>query len=223
MRKIKHSLFINTTYFLLRFFIGPIVRLIWVKKVAGLENIPKTGPAILVFNHQSYFDFICFIAVSPRNIHYLSAEKFFTHPVWSFIMIITGQIRVDRKSNDKHKLHESVYAHLDSGKLIGIFPEGTRSPHENKMLKGFPGVVKYAIHKKVLVIPVGIKGTYEVMSRHDSLPRFKKIVKIIIGNPIFFEIHHNTTPDNKVLDTLTHGIMVEISRLSGREYQHEYI
>jgi 1-acyl-sn-glycerol-3-phosphate acyltransferase len=216
----KHSPIIGVIYFLLRFFVGPIVRLIWIKKVEGLENIPKTGPAILAFNHQSYFDFICFIAVAPRNTHYLSAESFFAHPVWGFLVRTTGQIKVDRKSKDKHELHESVHSHLDAGKLIGIFPEGTRSPHESQMLKGFPGVVKYAIQKKAPVIPIGIKGTYKVMSRHDNLPRFKKIVEIIVGTPILFEKYHNIKLDDKVFGGLTHNIMLEISRLSKKEYLH---
>ena len=214
------SFFADWVYWLIRSFVGPFVRLIWVKKVEGIENIPMKGPVIVAFNHQSYFDFICFIAVSPRNIHYLSAEKFFSHPLWNIVMKITGQIRVDRASRDKHELHESVHAHLDAGKMIGIFPEGTRSPHREEMLKAFSGVVKYAIHKEACVIPVGIKGTYEVMSRHDTFPSFKKVVEMKIGKPILFEKYHNCVVDEQILNNLTHGIMTEISKLSDKRYDH---
>ena len=52
------------SYFILRRILSPIIKFIWVKDIKGLENIPKKGPVILAFNHQSYFDFISFIAVS---------------------------------------------------------------------------------------------------------------------------------------------------------------
>lgn len=58
---------IKLTYFLIRKIFGPIVRLIWVKKVVGLENIPKKGPVLVAFNHQSYFDFIFIIKRFLRN------------------------------------------------------------------------------------------------------------------------------------------------------------
>lgn len=182
--RVRHKPLITISYFIVRNIVAPIVKLIWVKHVEGIKNIPKHGPAIIAFNHQSYFDFICFIAVSPRNIHFISAEKFFLHPIWRPIMKITGQIKVDRENRDKHETHTLVHEHLDAGKMIGIFPEGTRSPDRNLMLKAFTGVAKYAVYKKVPIIPVGIKGTYDVMAKHDRMPRFSKIVSIITGEPI---------------------------------------
>ncbi len=212
--------FLDVVYSLIRFFVGPVVRMIWVKNVTGIENIPMKGPAIIAFNHQSYFDFICFIAVSPRNIHYLSAEKFFRHPIWKLVMKITGQIRVDRISKDKHELHFHVHEHLDAGKVLGVFPEGTRSPHKEEMLKGFPGAVRYAIQKNAPVIPVGIKGTYEILPKHGLFPRLKKCVEIVVGDAVYFEKYQDALHDKKVLETLTHDIMIKISQLSGKKYPY---
>lgn len=218
MKNIHQSYFVDVTYFLIRSFLGPIVRFIWVKKVMGIKNIPKSGPVILAFNHQSYFDFICFIAVSPRNIHYLSAEKFLDNVIWRFALSITGQIPVFRKSKDKRVLHEMVYDHLDRGKMIGIFPEGTRAPDPAVMLRAYPGVARYAIKKRVPIIPVGIIGTFNVLSRHEDFPKFKKIVKIKIGDPIYFKEYHFVKLNRRAYGILADKIMMEIVKLSGKIY-----
>ncbi|HBH71291.1 MAG: 1-acyl-sn-glycerol-3-phosphate acyltransferase [Parcubacteria group bacterium GW2011_GWC1_42_11] len=217
------SYFVDIVYFLIRFFVGPFVRLIWVKKVTGVRNIPLKGPVIVAFNHQSYFDFICFIAVSPRNIHYLSAEKFFKNPLWSFLLKITGQIPVIRKSRDKRELHDVVYQHLSQGKMIGIFPEGTRAHDNTTMLRAYPGVARYAIKKKVPIIPVGIIGAFEILSRHENFPKFKKIIDIKIGKPIYFSEYHFIKLNKRAFGILADRVMREIADLSGKIYPYHNV
>jgi 1-acyl-sn-glycerol-3-phosphate acyltransferase len=199
------------------------VRFIWIKEVRGIQNIPRTGPAIVAFNHQSYFDFLCFIAICPRNIHFLAAEKFFTHPLWSVLMKATGQIRVNRTAKDKRAVHNMIYEHLDNGKLVGIFPEGTRAPDKEKMLLAFTGVAKYAIKKRVPVIPVGLRGTFDVMSRHDTKPHFLKIVSIIIGAPVDLKIYLEHKMNKLAYRVITNRIMFTISALSEKPYPYTQI
>ena len=217
-RKSRHNPLVSIIYFFIRKILGPLVRLIWIKEVTGICNIPKYGPAIVAFNHESYFDFLCFIAVCPRNIHYLSAEKFFSNKILKMLMVATGQIRVDRKAKDKRIVHNLVHAHLDAYKLIGIFPEGTRAPDKEKMLLTFTGIAKYAIKTKSPVIPVGISGTFDVMSRHDKKPRFKKIVSIHIGEPVDLTIYLQHKMNKKAYRVITDKIMRKISVLSGKPY-----
>ncbi|HYE22375.1 MAG TPA: lysophospholipid acyltransferase family protein [Verrucomicrobiae bacterium] len=201
-----------------RKFIGNLIRLIWIGEVHGLSNLPKRGSAIIALNHVSYFDFLCFSAISPRPIHFLSAEKFFTNPFWAPLMWLTGQIKVNRTYQDKSKVFEYVYAGLKDGRLIGIFPEGTRSPDGN-LLKAYTGVAKIALTAKVPVIPVGLKGTHRIMAKHHKLPRISK-AHIYIGDPINFEelhkIEHNDTHYRMVTDLIMH----RIAELSGQEYLH---
>ncbi|AKM84295.1 TPA: hypothetical protein DCZ46_03040 [Candidatus Campbellbacteria bacterium] len=212
---------IKFSYFLIRKIFGPIVKLIWVKKVTGLHNIPLKGPVLVAFNHQSYFDFICFIAISPRNVHYLSAEKFFTNALWLPLMRITGQIEVKRTSKDKREVHNLVNEHLRRGFMIGIFPEGTRNPDETQMLKAFTGVAKYASLNCIPVIPVGIKHAEKVMNRYDKKPKFKKIIEFHIGDPIHFHPYTDRAKLNKKsIRTLTTKIMLRIEKLSGKPYPH---
>ncbi len=218
MSEYHDNVFLQISYLLIRLTLGTLVRLIWVKRVEGIENVPKTGAVIVAFNHQSFFDFLCFISISPRKIHFLAAEKFFTNPFWYPLVKLTGQIKVDRKMHGKEDLHETILKHLENGKMIGIFPEGTRSPHEKEMLQAFTGVAKYAVRGEVPVLPVGIKGTYDIMAKHDKRPKFKKIVTIHIGKPMHFTEYHHSKLNEKTFRVLTDKIMLEIAGLSGKNY-----
>lgn len=211
---------LRISYFMVKNTLGNLIRAIWVKKVEGLHNIPADGPVIFAFNHQSYFDFLCFIAVCPRPVHYLAAEKFFSHFFWAPLMRATGQIRVNRTVRDKRELHNFIFNHLNGGKAVGIFPEGTRSPHRHEMLYAFTGVAKYATKARVPVVPVGIMGTYDVMAKHHKKPAFKKLVTIKIGRPIEFSRYHGIKLNRKAYRVLTDIVMRHISTLSEKKYLH---
>lgn len=210
--------FSDPGYSALRLILGSVIKLIWVRAVAGKENIPKDRAVIVALNHQSYFDFLCFAAIAPKNIYFLAAEKFFESWRWRTLMGITGQIRVDRNSKDKTVAHNNVVDYLASGKIIGIFPEGTRSPHKNEMLPAYTGAVKYALMSRVDIIPAGIVGTYEVMSRHDKLPRFKKVVSINVGEAINLSAFYGKTLSREEHEELIDHVMLRISELSGKSY-----
>lgn len=220
MNSHRDSLLLNISYFCIHKVLGTLIRIVWVKKVEGIINIPKVGGAIVAFNHQSYFDFLCFVAICPRQIHFLAAEKFFDHPLWKPLMTLTKQIRVDRTIHDKRLLHDLVHSHLNEGKLIGIFPEGTRSPDPVLMLSAFTGVAKYAIRGSVPVVPVGIRGTYEVMAKHDKRPKLSKRVEIIVGLPISLSEYHHSKLNKKAFRVITDKIMLNIADLSGKKYEH---
>jgi 1-acyl-sn-glycerol-3-phosphate acyltransferase len=220
VKKYSHPWYVTYSYPILRFAFGLVIKPLWLKEVTGLERIPAEGPAIIAFNHQSYLDFLTFIVVSPRPIHFLAAEKFFSHIVWAPLMKLSGQIKVERASKEKGMVHEAVRAHFIAGKVIGIFPEGTRAFDPVEMLHAFTGVAKYAVKEKVPVIPVGIKGAFEAMSRHDKVPKLKKVISIHVGNPIHFTEHHDTEVDELTYRRLTDQIMMELSHLSGKRYSH---
>ena len=215
----RESTLARVSYYLLKLILGPIVRWLWIHSVEGLEHIPKKGPIIVVANHSSYLDFICFIAVSPRRIHYLAAEKFYKSVVWKPLMVATSQIYIDRKAKDKTHVHKKVESALRQGRMVGIFPEGTRSA-DGEIQRPYTGVARYAMKHKVPVLPVGICNTYEVLSRYDKFPKLKKIVKICISPPMYFTEYYNRHHDESFFEHLTHTIMEEISRLSGLVYRH---
>lgn len=214
----QETVFAKWGYSMIKTLFSPIIRWIWVKEIEGLHNIPKEGSVIIASNHESYFDFLCSIAVFPRKVHYLAAEVFYANPFWRPLMKLTGQIKVDRKSNNKAETHRLVYSALSQERMIGIFPEGTRSP-DGKIGQTQVGVAMYALKAKIPVVPVGIVGTYEIMSRHDRLPKFKK-AKIIIGEPMHFQEYRDIVHTKAHLRYVTDRIMLKIAELTGKEYVH---
>lgn len=214
----EETLLAKFGYALLRKILAPFIRLFWVAEVEGLHNIPKEGAVIIASNHESYFDFLCFGSISPRKIHYLAAEKFFESKLWRPLMNMTGQIKVDRKHPDKTKVFSQVFSALNQGRMIGIFPEGTRSP-DGKLLKAFKGVGRIALKSKTPIVPVGIIGTYEIMSRHDKYPKLKK-AKIKIGAPMHFKELHDVNHSDEHYAVVTDKVMLKIAELAGKEYPH---
>jgi 1-acyl-sn-glycerol-3-phosphate acyltransferase len=199
-------------YLILKLLFGPIARLIWIKKVEGLENVPKKGSCIIAANHSSYFDFFSLTAILPRRIYFLAGEIFFKKWWWYPLVKFTGQIKVDRNSSDKTQAKKEVLLILNQGKVVGIFPEGTRSS-DGKIGKAFTGVAKFALEAKVPVVPVGISGAYETMSRHDKLPKLKKNIIIKIGKPMYFAEYYANRNDEIVLREIADKIMEEIKSL----------
>jgi len=200
-------------YWVLKTLFGWLIRLIWVKNVAGLENIPKKGAFIIAANHCSYFDFLSLVAVLPRKVHFLAAEKFYKSKFWYPLVAWTGQIKVDRKSQDKEEVYKEVFKVLQSGEVVGIFPEGTRSA-DGKIGKTYTGVAKFAITAKVPVVPVGIKGTYEILSRHQKWPKIKKSISIKIGNVVSLNDYYSSKDDSIVLRQVADDVVEKIKELA---------
>lgn len=217
----SHSTLTKYSYVLVRAILGPIVRMIWVKSYVNTHHIKNHKKAgIVAANHQSFFDFLCLVAVSKKNIHFLSAEKFFKHPAWRFLMVATGQIKVERLATDKSAVHENVKIHLQKNNLIGIFPEGTRSTSDTEMLKAFTGVARYALEHNVPVIPVGIKGAHHIHNKESKKLVYKKNVDVIVGEAMYFTELKDEYKNPEVLEKVTKAIMLQIATLSGKTYPH---
>lgn len=197
--------------------LGPLIRRVWVRSVEGLEHLPGEGAAIIAANHSSYLDFLTFEAISPRKVHYLAAEKFFTSPLWRPLMVLTGQIPVDRKKSDKTKSRGMVLSALDQGRLVGIYPEGSRST-SGRLQKAFTGVARFAHVSGAPVIPVGMIGSYPVWSRWQKYPRLAREIRIRIGQPVHFGIYPPSMRAEEMYRDMTDRVMLEIARLCGQTY-----
>lgn len=189
---------------------------LWVGEVTGLEKIPKYKPAVIISNHQSYFDFLGLTAVLSRDIRYLAAEKLFSHPTLGHLMKLTNQIKVDRDVPDKTNVIKEARRTLKDGLLLGIFPEGTRS-RSGRIQKAFDGAVRIAIDMNVPIIPVGILGTFNILPPHRKLPTFSKC-KFVIGDPIYIHHAYKYRYDKKLISNLTTFLMHEVAKLSDQKY-----
>lgn len=127
-------------------------------------------------------------------------------------MKLTGQIKVERTSKDKSAVYAGARAVLESGNILGLFPEGTRS-RDSKMHKAYTGVAKIAIENNVKILPLGIQGAFDVWSPNSKLPKIEKIIKLNFGAPI--EVDTKINPEEFVNEML----MPEIARLAGQNYE----
>jgi len=216
----KNNLLMSFFQFLFRKIIGFFIKIIWIKDVKGINKIPKKGPLIVIANHQGHFDFLSISAVFPRNIYFLSAEKLFK----GFLNIFlrgTGQIKVERNKKDKRKMNNTVYHLLKKGSAIAIYPEGTRCPYEDKMLRGFTGFIKYALWHDVPILPIGIKGSEKILSLRENKIHFKKIIELNIGDLIYLDEYQKVKQNKKSFQVITNKIMKKLSDLSGKKYPYE--
>lgn len=211
---------VNVLFFIIRFIAAPLVKLLFIKNVEGIEFIPKKGPVIIASNHESYFDFLCFYAVSPRRVQYLAAEKFYDDKFWRPLMIATGQIKVERTAEDKSTVHKQAHYVLKNEGVLGIFPEGTRS-RTGEMGKAHIGVTKFALEAKVPIVPVGMIGTYDILPPHKKFPKLKKC-RIKIDKPIYHHEHFDKEHTEDLLRRLTDDLMKMIAVMVGKEYKHHY-
>ncbi|MBU1202965.1 1-acyl-sn-glycerol-3-phosphate acyltransferase [Patescibacteria group bacterium] len=196
-------------YYILKYLFYPFIKLFWLDKISGLNNIPKKGSFIIVANHKSYLDFILLFTFIPRRISFLAAEVFFKSKLWHPIMKITGQIKVDRESPNKGEVYKNVDRLFKKGGVLGIFPEGTRS-RDGKLHKGYNGAVKFSFKYQVPIIPIGLINTFDAFPPHSKKPRLVRCI-INIGESFYL--------DSTDYDIETSRLMNKIAKLSGEVYE----
>ena len=198
--------------------IPSIVKKLWVREVNGRENLPRGGSFIIATNHASYMDhFVMSLIVQylDRKIHVLAKKEYFDNIFMKVWHSYVGAIPIDRQSGGKGALKLAVKA-LKEGKIIGIYPEGTRSLN-GKLQKAKTGIARLALAAKVPVVPVGLIGTFEVLPKGKYIPKFKKAI-MNIGQSMHFEKYRNKKINKKMLREITSRIMKEIAKLSNQKY-----
>ncbi|HEV7654918.1 MAG TPA: lysophospholipid acyltransferase family protein [Mycobacteriales bacterium] len=214
-------------YWLLKFVVlGPWLRLLFRPQVEGAENVPETGAAIIASNHLSFSDSIFMPLMVPRRVTFLAKQEYFTgHGLkgWFSRMFFTGvgQVPIDRSSGSAAKAAlETGRRILDEGKLLGIYPEGTRSP-DGRLYRGKTGVARMALEAGVPVIPVAMIDTEKVQPIGKKLPRIRRI-GVRFGPVLDFSRYEGLAGDRFVERSMTDEIMYELMQLSGQEYVDLY-
>jgi len=202
--------------------LGPILRILYRPEVQGLENVPDDGAAILAPNHQSFLDdFLLPLVIRKRKVVMMAKADYFDNWYTAWFFKAAGCIPVRREggSASARALAGGIDA-LAAGKLVGIFPEGTRSP-DGRLYRGKTGLARMALEAHVPVIPVALVGTYQAWPYDRKFPKPGR-VEIRFGKPLTFERHYETPTDRFVLRSVTDEIMYEIMMLSGQEYVDDY-
>ena len=207
-------------------FIGPIVKAIWRPWVVGRRNIPKTGGAILASNHLSFADSIFLPLMIDRPVSFLAKSDYFTGKgVKGFLTRLffkgTGQLPIDRSGGkaSEASLNTGLRV-LGRGDLLGIYPEGTRSP-DGTLYRGRTGIARMALEAKVPVIPVVMVDTDTMMPIGQRLPRVMR-VGVVIGEPLDFSRFEGMESDRYILRSVTDEIMIALQQLGEQKYEDVY-
>lgn len=164
----------------------------------GLENIPKEGAVLLCANHIHNLDPPLVGITMKRPVVFMAKEELFKVPILGKIVRKANAFPIKRGKADREAIRIGLKT-LREGKVLGIFPEGTRSK-TGELGKGLSGVGFFALRADATVIPCAIIGPYKL---------FRK-VKIIYGNPVNF---NKLKDKNASIEEATELIMTHIREI----------
>ncbi len=178
----------------------------------GVGNIPSVGPIILASNHASNLDPLFIGVAAPRFIHYLAKKELFSNPLFGFVLRrICGALPIDRDQMDRSILRE-VFALLERREMLLVFPEGTRT-HDGALGEAKLGVGMIAHHARAMVIPVYIKGTYEILPRHAKRLR-RAACRVTFGTAVDLADLYGQARTKDVYRLIGGRIMESIGKLA---------
>ncbi len=214
-------------YFIIKnFILGPILQILFRPWVKGAKNVPNAGGAILASNHLSFSDSIFLPLKVRRPVTFLAKSDYFNGKGVKGALIrwffkATGQLPIDRSGGkaSEDSLNTGLGV-LERGLLLGIYPEGTRSP-DAKLYRGRTGIARMVLEAKVPVIPVAMIDTEKVQPIGAKYPKIQR-VGVVIGEPLDFTRFAGMEGDRAVLRAVTDLIVYNIMQLSNQEYEDVY-
>lgn len=208
----------------------PLYAILWLffrMRVSGVQNIPKTGPFILVANHLHNIDPLMAQVALPRNCHFFVKEEVFKYPVISHIARWSGGFPVNRGAPDRQAIRFAEAA-LAQGIGVGIYPEGTRST-TFALQKGLSGAGLIALRNDVPIVPLIITGSERLPmnGKKGKLREGRKMpdpghnkVRLEFGKPFRIE----TMRDGKRIGAAeaTDQLMMALARMLPPDYRGVY-
>ncbi|HVU73532.1 MAG TPA: lysophospholipid acyltransferase family protein [Mycobacteriales bacterium] len=213
-------------YWVIKAILTPLLRPMFRPWVEGAENVPADGPVIFASNHLSWMDWIFMPLMVKRRVYFLAKSDYFTEKglkgrLKKAFFAGTGQVPIDRSGGEASEdaLNTGVRI-LREGKILGIYPEGTRSP-DGRLYRGKTGPARMALEANAVVVPVAMIGLFELCPPGRTLPKLGR-VGVRFGEPLDFSRYAGMQRDRFVLRSMTDEIMYEIMQLSGQEYVDTY-
>jgi 1-acyl-sn-glycerol-3-phosphate acyltransferase len=210
---------------------------LWLRNAVGLEKIAYGEPCIIVSNHSSYFDFFVLASVLKKQTVFVAVKKLDQRSFVGWFMRLDTIVYVDRERPGYKFFKELIYHLKNQKRVVVIYPEGTRS-RSGKMLFPKAGFVKIALKTNVPVIPLAMKGTYDILPPHKKFPAFKRcdvVVgdKIVLGpqNPDFADCFFGAPLDSNgsyrlsdsQIEEIAYRVMEKVRNLAGIEWDESAV
>jgi 1-acyl-sn-glycerol-3-phosphate acyltransferase len=214
-------------YWVVKAILGPILRIVFRPWSDGTGNVPKDGPAIIASNHLSFSDHFFAPLPLPRKVVFLAKSEYFTGRGLKGLASKAffsgmGQIPVDRSGGEaSERALRTGLRVLAQGELLGIYPEGTRTP-DGRLYRGKTGVARLALEARVPVIPCAMIGGFEFQPPGRIMPRLGIRPGVRFGKPLDFSRYYGLEQDRLVLRAVTDEVIYAIMKLSGQEYVDQY-
>jgi 1-acyl-sn-glycerol-3-phosphate acyltransferase len=214
---------VSVFYWFVKATLGTTLKIVFRPWSQGARNVPRRGPVILAWNHLSFSDHFFGPLPVPRKVTFLAKSEYFTgRGLKGFLTKAffagVGQIPIDRGGGaaSDPALTTGLRV-LAEGGILGIYPEGTRSP-DGRLYRGKTGVARLAIESGAPVVPCAMINTFEFQPPGVLKPNIRIRPGIKFGEPMDFSRYHGQESDHAVLREVTDEIMRAIAKLSGQEY-----
>jgi 1-acyl-sn-glycerol-3-phosphate acyltransferase len=156
----------------------------------GRRNIPLTGPALLISNHQSFLDPCAAGCPTRRHLTFLARKTLFRNRFFGSLIRGCNAIPVDQEGIAKEGL-KAILDHLKAGEAVLVFPEGERT-FTGKIQPLRPGILMLLKRIDAPIIPIGIAGAFDAWPRTRKWPRLSPIflpptgaaIAVSVGKPI---------------------------------------
>jgi 1-acyl-sn-glycerol-3-phosphate acyltransferase len=207
------------TYWVLKVVMTPVLRVIFRVRSEGSGHVPRKGPVILASNHQSFIDSVFLPLVVRRRVTFVAKAEYFESRKTAWFFRAVGMIPLKRGNGPASARAVVAAAEvLRTGGVLGIYPEGTRSP-DGRLYKGHTGAARLSMQCGAPVVPVAQFGTAQVQPIGSLWPKPFRQVEVRMGPPLRWRGAGDGSND---LRQFTDQLMGAIAVLSGQEQVDSY-
>lgn len=186
-------------------------------EASGFENIPHSGPTIILMNHIAALDpILAGIALQKRLVTPMAKREVLHYPVLNWLIRMWGVIPVDRQQADRQALNR-ILAMLDAGHCVLVAPEGTRHPHMQALKDG---IAYMATKTNAILVPTGVEGCDRFAHNIKRLKRTPITVRY--GQPFRFRSQNNRRPDRTTMRAMSDEAGYQIAKLLSPERRGVY-